>query len=289
MEVESFKQTLRGIAERSASVDWQSRLNLRKRDELEFHNRHRDQKITAELPKDPYELLHGNKKYYSTVELSHRYVDQWLRTQVPGRVFLDYACGNGGQAIKAAQFGAALAVGLDISDVSTRNAREAADQNGVGESCIFLQGDCENTGLPENSIDVILCSGMLHHLDLSYAFPELRRILRPGGRVLAVEALDYNPAIKAYRLLTPSMRTDWEKNHILSMQDIRFARRFFEIGEVRYWHILSIGAAYLAKFPGLQKTSLSVFNAVDRMLTKIPLIQLMSWQFTFELIKKRED
>ena len=37
------------------------------------------------------------------------------------------------------------------------------------------QGDCENTGLPNTCVDVILCCGMLHHLDLSYAFPEIRR------------------------------------------------------------------------------------------------------------------
>ena len=34
----------------------------------------------------------------------------------------------------------------------------------------FLQGDCENTGFPDNSIDVILCSEMLHHLDFALRF-----------------------------------------------------------------------------------------------------------------------
>ena len=44
-----------------------------------------------------------------------------------------------------------------------------------------------------------MCCGMLHHLDLSYAFPELRRILSLEGKILAIEALDYNPIIKLYR------------------------------------------------------------------------------------------
>jgi len=74
-----------------------------------------------------------------------------------------------------------------------------------------------------------MCAGMLHHVELSYAFPELRRVLKPGGRILAAEALNYNPAIKLYRNLTPSLRTAWEKDHILSLKDVRFAQRFFQL------------------------------------------------------------
>jgi len=69
---------------------------------------------------------------------------------------------------------------------------------------------------------------MLHHLDSSYIFPELRRILVPGGRILAIESLDYNPFTKLYRHTTPSMRTDWEKNHVLSLFDVAFAKQFYD-------------------------------------------------------------
>lgn len=50
-------------------------------------------------------------------------------------------------------------------------------------------------------------------------FDVLRRILKPNGVILAVEALDYNPMIKLYRIMTPEMRTEWEKAHILSYKD----------------------------------------------------------------------
>lgn len=33
------------------------------------------------------------------------------------------------------------------------------------------------------------------------------------------------------------MRTDYEKNHILRFKDIGFAKRFFEVRNIRYWHI----------------------------------------------------
>ncbi|MCB0356273.1 MAG: class I SAM-dependent methyltransferase [Bdellovibrionales bacterium] len=288
MNVEQLQTTLREIQNSNSSEKWYEGLNARKKEELEFHNRDRDQKLTESLPQDAYELLHGNKKYYSTTQISRKYVMDWVAREAKGKTFLDYACGNGENALFAAKSGAALAIGLDISDVSVRNAQEKANSLNL-KNTFFIQGDCENTGLPSNSIDVIICSGMLHHLDLSYAFPELRRILKPGGKILAVEALNYNPIIKLYRMITPSMRTEWEKNHILSMKDITFARRFFEIGEVRFWHILSYFAAFLHKQPALMNPLLRLFNAMDALLTRLPLVQLLGWQFTFELVKRRED
>lgn len=285
--VTALRQNILQIAQQSSQMNWTQGLNTRKRAELEFHNKDRDRALTNSLPSDTYELLHGNKKYYSTVAASRHYVESWLARHTKGKVFLDYACGNGGQAIRAAKAGAALAVGLDISNVSVQNGNQDAATQGVGERCIFVQGDCEATGLPDNTFDVILCSGMLHHLDLSYAFPELRRILKPGGRILAVEALNYNPAIKAYRVLTPSMRTEWEKNHILSLKDIRFAKRFFQVGEIRYWHYLSIFCAYLPS--ATRGLALRLCDGIDALLSRVPLVRLMAWQFTFELIKKSDD
>ena len=158
-------------------------------------------------------------------------------------------------------------------------SKDAAMEEGVVANTRFFQADAENTKLPDNSIDVIVCSGMLHHLDLSYALPELRRILKPGGKILAGEALDYNPAIKLYRMITPAMRTDWEKAHILDLSDVRFATRFLDLHKIRYWHVFGyIGGKVPVLFP--------FFVAVDIFLEKIPYIQRMAWIFTFELHKK---
>lgn len=262
-----------------SNTEWLDSLDDRKRKELEFHDRDRDRALIKTLDQDTYERFYGNKKYYRATSASKDYVDGWIRRNAKGKVFLDYACGNGVNAIKAAHAGASLAIGLDISAVSVANARDDAARAGVSDSTYFIQADAENTKLPDHSIDVIICSGMLHHLDLSQAFPELKRILAPGGVILGVEALDYNPLIKLYRLLTPDMRTEWEKAHILSLKDIRFASRFFDVGEVRYWHVASIAGG---KFPRL----LPILESLDKVLTRLPVIQLLAWIFTFELKSK---
>lgn len=279
MDVEVLKNRLQEI-ETITNQQWLDSLDDRKKKELEFHDADRDTSRIKSLDRDTYEKFYGNRKYYQATGLSSAYVNNWIRENARNRVFLDYACGNGGNAIKAAKYGATLAIGLDISRLSVENAKREAKKQAVDKNTRFIQADAENTMLPDNSIDVIICSGMLHHLDLSYAFPELRRILSPGGKILAVEALDYNPAIKLYRYLTPQMRTDWEKAHILSLQDIRFAERFFKIGELRYWHITSILAPYMM-------FAFSTLNWIDKFLTRIPIVKLMAWIFTFELIKPK--
>ena len=258
---------------------WIDSLNERKLEELDFHNKDRDKSRISNLnnDSDTYEQFYGNRKYYSATRRSKEWIDNWIKKESNKSIFLDYACGDGSIAIKASEYGAKLAIGLDISDVSIKNASKTAQEKKI-ENIIFYQGDCENTKLPDNSIDTIICSGMLHHLDLSYAFYELRRILKPGGKILAVEALDYNPMIKLYRKITPNMRTKWEAAHILSLKDVNFAKRFFIVRNIKYWHVLG----YISgKFPSLFK----FLDFIDIFLEKIPYLQRLSWIFSFELIK----
>lgn len=264
--------------DRIGNDEWLSSLEPRKIAELEFHNRDRDLKFIAENSAgDTFEKFYGNKKYYGTTARSREYVDAWVRREAKGRVFLDYACGNGVNALKAAHAGASLSLGFDISDISVQNCVREAKEQGVSNAR-FFQADAENTKLPDNSIDRVICSGMLHHLDLSHAFPELRRILKPGGKILAVEALDYNPAIKLYRMMTPAMRTDWEKAHILRLSDLTFGSRFFKVQNIRYWHVIGYAGALVKPMAGL-------FDKLDTVLEQIPLLNRMAWTFTFELEK----
>ena len=263
-----------------------STLNSRKIKELEFHDRDRthqqsDNQVDEKTEGDTFEKFYSNKKYYKIVNRSNSFVQNWIKKESKNNIFLDYACGNGVNARVAAASGASLSLGFDISGVSIENSIKFAREEKL-ENIRFFQADAENTKLPDNSIDRIICSGMLHHLDLSYALPELRRILKPGGKILAVEALDYNPIIKLYRMLTPSMRTEWEKAHILSLKDINFAKYFFKVDNIKYWHVVGYAAG---KFPFLSR----FLEVMDRVLEKIPYIQRMSWIFTFELIKNSEN
>lgn len=284
-ERETLLAALRRMDART-DEEWAASLSPRKKAELEFFDELVSPPGGPSMPRDTWEAVHGKAKYYETTGRSREFVTRWITSNAPGRVFLDYACGDGRHALLAARSGATLAVGIDISRLSIESSRRAAQQQGLVDRAFFVRGDCEDTGLPEESIDLAVCSGMLHHLDLSYALPELRRILRPGGRVLAYEALDYNPLIKLYRRLTPSLRTEWERSHILSLEDVAFARRFFDVRDIRYWHLLSILATPFRATP-LFRPLLSAANALDAVALRVFPLRLMGWIFTFELVKRR--
>lgn len=279
--IEHLKTAIDNI-DKISDEAWNNSLNERKIEEKEFHNKDRklDRKEDLEA-KDTYEKFYGNRKYYSVVKRSQDYVKNWIKTNSNGKVFLDYACGNGSNSRLAAKSGASLSLGLDISDLSIRNCRQFAKSENIN-NIRYFQADAENTKLPDNCVDIMICSGMLHHLDLSYAFPEIRRILKPGGKVLCVEALDYNPLIKLYRTLTPSMRTNWEKKHILSLKDIRFAKYFFDVTHIKYWHVIGYVAG---KYPFLYK----LLDLFDTIYEKIYLLNRLSWIFTFVLNKREND
>lgn len=279
MEINKLNSAIDEI-DKISDETWKQSLNQRKLLELEFHDRDRDKNRVEQLSQNSkeFEEFYGNKKYYKTVRRSTEFIESWISREAKDKVFLDYACGNGERTIFAAKNGAKLSLGFDISPVSVANAQGEARNENLS-NIRFFQADAEATGLPDNCIDIILCGGMLHHLDLSYAFPEMRRILKPGGKVLAGEALNINPLIKLYRHLTPSMRTDFEKAHILSLREVKFARRFFEVTEVRYWHVVSYAAG---KFPKLLKP----LEFLDGLLERIPYVQRLAWIFTFEMVKK---
>jgi ubiquinone/menaquinone biosynthesis C-methylase UbiE len=281
MNQEKLHEAIDAI-DKIGDLNWRNNLNNRKLKELEFHDLDRDMDLKKEIIQDVenYNELFGNKKYYSTVRRSRFFVQEWIKKNSKDKVFLDYACGEGENAITAAKAGASLSLGFDISSVSVTNARNEAAKDNL-QNVRFFQADAENTALPDACVDVILCSGMLHHLDLSYAFPEMRRILKPGGRILAVEALDINPFIKIYRARTPKMRTEWEAKHILSLKEVTFAQRFFVLKEIRFWHVIGYVAG---KFPSL----LRPLEKVDVLMEKIPYLQRFAWIFTFELVKEEK-
>jgi SAM-dependent methyltransferase len=276
---DALRQELQRIAN-SHGDQWYAGLEPRKQKESEFHDRKRDAAWIEAVGKDQYEEFFSNHRFYRTATLSREYFFDWVTRNSAGRTVLDFACGDGDVALRAAAAGARLAIGIDISGVSVQNARRSAVERGLADKTFFLRADCENTGLPTSSVDVVICAGVLHHLDVRRAFPEIQRILAPGGRAIAFEALDYNPLIKLYRNRNPHQRTEWEKAHILSLREVRLARSYFDVGEIRYFHMASIAGVWL---PGL----LPLLNGVDRLLTRIPGVQLLSWMFTFELLSTK--
>jgi ubiquinone/menaquinone biosynthesis C-methylase UbiE len=108
----------------------------------------------------------------------------------PGQRVLDVGCGTGYFArllcLSVGRDG--LIVGIDPSAAMISYASR---QTGRASNCQFQVGRVEALEFPAEHFDVVVSSLVMHHLpeDLRVAaLEEMRRVLRPGGRLLVAEA-----------------------------------------------------------------------------------------------------
>jgi ubiquinone/menaquinone biosynthesis C-methylase UbiE len=101
----------------------------------------------------------------------------------PGDVVVDIGCGPGAAVRHAASLGAKV-TGIDPAPVMLRVARMLTRARGVR----FVEGSAEALPLPAGFATVVWTIASVHHWsDLEDGLDEVRRVLRPGGRFLAIE------------------------------------------------------------------------------------------------------
>jgi SAM-dependent methyltransferase len=88
----------------------------------------------------------------------------------------DLGCGTGGNLAMLARYG--VVTGVERDPAAAQMAREATGFD-------VRVGAAEDTGLPARSFDVVCLFDVLEHLPAEApALAEIRRVLRPGGRLL---------------------------------------------------------------------------------------------------------
>jgi demethylmenaquinone methyltransferase/2-methoxy-6-polyprenyl-1,4-benzoquinol methylase len=103
----------------------------------------------------------------------------------PGRQALDLCCGTGDVAFALARTGAAV-TGADFSPAMLAVARARAQRQALPVE--FLEGDALQLPFPDRRFDVVTISYGLRNLaDFTAGVAEMRRVLRPGGRLVVLD------------------------------------------------------------------------------------------------------
>jgi demethylmenaquinone methyltransferase/2-methoxy-6-polyprenyl-1,4-benzoquinol methylase/phosphoethanolamine N-methyltransferase len=109
---------------------------------------------------------------------------------MPGEKVLDVGCGTGSLAMTAKRRvgPAGAVVGIDAAPEMVARARKKAAR--AAADVRFETSIIESLPFGSGEFDVVLSSLMIHHLPRSIrpaAFAEVYRVLKPGGRFLAVD------------------------------------------------------------------------------------------------------
>jgi ubiquinone/menaquinone biosynthesis C-methylase UbiE len=99
---------------------------------------------------------------------------------------LDLACLEGHYAIEFALHGAEV-VGLEIREANLAKARYAQQELGL-DNIRFIQDDVRNLSQRQHgSFDIVICSGILYHLDVPDVFDFVQRIYDVSTRLVVFD------------------------------------------------------------------------------------------------------
>jgi 2-polyprenyl-3-methyl-5-hydroxy-6-metoxy-1,4-benzoquinol methylase len=111
-------------------------------------------------------------------------VDQLERFEGP---VLDVGTGQGLMATELARRGASV-VSIDVDAEEQRVGMVNATYEGVAERITFMTADAQQVPFVDGAFGTIATLDALHHLvDGPAVFSELRRVVRPSGRILLAE------------------------------------------------------------------------------------------------------
>jgi demethylmenaquinone methyltransferase / 2-methoxy-6-polyprenyl-1,4-benzoquinol methylase len=143
---------------------------------------------------------------------------QLLQKENP-KLILDVATGTGDFAIQALKLNPDKVIGVDISEGMLDVGRKKMIDRGFDRIIELRSGDSENLPFEENKFDAIIVAfGVRNFENLQKGLTEMRRVLKPGGRVVVLEfskptAWYFKPLYHFYfKFITPAIGKAFSKD-----------------------------------------------------------------------------
>jgi SAM-dependent methyltransferase len=157
-----------------------------------------------------------------------------LLGDVRGKTVLDLGCGKGENLVPLARRGAQV-TGIDISPDLIELAQKRIAVSGVTAATGVRSA--YDTGLPDQSLDVIFCIALIHHLEIPRVRDEMLRILRKDGVVILSEPIRFSRFYDRMRKLLPRRGEVSEFEHPLTKEEFASMTRSFIVEDLRYFRL----------------------------------------------------
>ncbi|MFH1225474.1 MAG: methyltransferase domain-containing protein [Candidatus Diapherotrites archaeon] len=192
----------------------------------------------------------------------------------------DFGCGSGEFTKKLAEISRNVTA-FDISPECIKIAKEEV------KGATFRVADAENTPFGPDSFDIVTCISLLHHFsDLTGVLNEAQRVLKPGGKLFAVDSNKRNPILWLYRCSESpfySSRGISPNERLLTAQEL--TRKLHEAGfEAR---VLAIAPLYYSKARSLPKICVHANNLFEFFLSLSPIAYERFGSFLFTYAEKK--
>jgi SAM-dependent methyltransferase len=150
----------------------------------------------------------------------------YLLGDVQDKLVVDLGCGSGEEVVPLRQRGARV-IGIDISPHLISIAHERLRKHGIDAELRIASA--YETHLLDESVDVVFCMSLLHHLQLDRIKNEIRRILKPHGLFIFKEPIRFSWTMKKLRRLFPSRGDVSEFEYPLNSKQLRALVEGFQV------------------------------------------------------------
>ena len=157
-----------------------------------------------------------------------------LLGDIRGKTVLDLGCGTAEKTVPLLGRGARV-IGMDISPDLVAIARRRLQAAHLEAS--LMVGSAYEIGLPDESVDIIFCMGLIHHLDIKLVRDEMWRVLRKGGAIILREPIRFSKGYAWVRSWLPAQKDVSKFEHPLTQEELTTMTQTFRAEETRYFRL----------------------------------------------------
>ncbi|MDP3793010.1 MAG: methyltransferase domain-containing protein [bacterium] len=149
---------------------------------------------------------------------------------------LDAGCGVGGSAIWIAENIGAGVVGITLSKKQLKEAKVLAVQHKVDSRVEFKIGDYLDTGLSDNTFDVVWAIESLCYAENKIDFlKEAYRVIKPGGRLVVADGFLNREVLKTEEKLYDDFLIGFVLSNLAKVSDFKQDMEKVGFKEINVW------------------------------------------------------